>query len=130
MKSIEEIRNIFKDDRFALENGMIIDDAGENYAKCSLEIEDRHKNAMGAVMGGAIFTLADFAFGVAANNKGFGTVSINSSIAFLGAAKGERLIAEARCIKNGRTTCYYTVSVTDDRGTKVAEITVTGFNKA
>ncbi len=31
--------------------------------KCSLKIEDRHRNAMGAVMGGVYFTLADFAPG-------------------------------------------------------------------
>ena len=130
MKSIEEIRDFFKNDRFALENGMVIDEVGDNYAKCSLKLEERHQNALGCVMGGAIFTLADFAFGVAANNKGFGTVSISSSIAFLGAVKGERLIAEAKCVKNGRTTCYYTVSVTDELGTRVAEVTVTGFNKA
>jgi len=45
-------------------------------------------------------------------------------------AKGERLIAEAKCVKNGRTTCYYTISITDELGTKVAEVTTTGFNKA
>jgi len=57
-------------------------------------------------------------------------VSLSSSIAFIGAAKGERLIAEAKCVKNGKSTCCYTVSVTDELGTKVAEITTTGFNKA
>ena len=130
MKSIEEIRDLFKNDRFALENGMVIDEVGDNYAKCSLKLEERHQNALGCVMGGAIFTLADFAFGVAANKDKMGTVSVSSSIAFLGVPKGERLIAEAKCVKNGRTTCYYTVSVTDELGTKVAEVTVTGFNKA
>ena len=130
MKSIEEVRNIFKNDRFATENGMVIDEIGDLYAKCSLKIESKHRNAMGGVMGGVPFTLADFAFAVAANHEEMRTMSISSSIAFVGMAKGERLIAEARCVKNGRTTCYYTVSVTDELMNKVAEVTVTGFNKA
>jgi len=130
MKSIEEARKFFEKDRFAIENGMVIDEIGENYAKCSLTLGERHQNAIGKVMGGVIFTLADFAFGVAANNGGGRTVSLSSSIAFIGAAKGERLIAEAKCVKNGKSTCCYTVSVTDELGTKVAEITTTGFNKA
>jgi len=109
---------------------MVIDEIGDNYAKCSLKIADRHRNAMGGVMGGVPFTLADFAFAVAVNHEEMRTVSLSSNIAFVGMAKGERLIAEAKCVKNGRTTCYYTISITDELGTKVAEVTTTGFNKA
>jgi len=130
LKSIDDVRNIFKEDRFATENGMVIDEIGENYAKCSLKITDRHRNAMGGVMGGVPFTLADFAFAVAVNHEAMRTVSLSSNIAFIGMAKGDHLIAEAKCVKNGRTTCYYTISITDELGTKVAEVTTTGFNKA
>jgi len=130
LKTIEEVRSIFEKDRFATENGMVIDEIGENYAKCSLKIADRHRNAMGGVMGGVPFTLADFAFAVAVNHEEMRTVSLSSNIAFVGMAKGERLIAEAKCVKSGRTTCYYTISITDELGTKVAEITTTGFNKS
>jgi len=129
LKSIDDVRNIFKEDRFATENGMVIDEIGENYAKCSLKITDRHRNAMGGVMGGVPFTLADFAFAVAVNHEAMRTVSLSSNIAFIGMAKGDHLIAEAKCVKNGRTTCYYTISITDELGTKVAEVTTTGFNK-
>ena len=129
MKSIDDVRNIFKEDRFATENGMVIDEIGENYAKCSLKITDRHRNAMGGVMGGVPFTLADFAFAVAVNHEEMRTVSLSSNIAFIGMAKGDHLIAEAKCVKNGRTTCYYTISITDELGTKVADVTTTGFNK-
>ena len=130
MKSIEEIRALFQNDLFAIENGIVIDEVGDGSAQCSMTVEKRHQNSLGIVMGGAIFTLADFAFGVAANKDKMGTVTVSSSIAFLGTPKGHRLIAKAECVKNGRTTCYYTVSVTDELGTRVAEVTVTGFNKA
>ncbi|MBQ8296926.1 MAG: PaaI family thioesterase [Ruminococcus sp.] len=129
MKTIEEVREIFANDRFATENNAVIDEIGENYAKCSMIIEERHRNAMGAVMGGATFTLADFTFAVAANWQKMGTVAISSNIAFLGVAKGTRLIAEAEMVKNGRSTCYYRVDIEDELGNKVAAVTMTGFHK-
>ena len=130
MKNMEEIRAMFEKDRFATENGMVIDEVGERSAKCSLKIASRHMNAVGGVMGGVPFTLADFAFAVATNWENPGIVSLSSNITFLGKAKGERLIAEAKCVKNGRTTCYYQVDVTDELGNAVAAVTITGFNTA
>lgn len=130
MKNIEEVRKMFANDRFATENYAVIDEVGDDYAKCSMTLTDRHKNAMGTVMGGASFTLADFAFAVATNWKEMRTVSINSTISYLGVAKGSKLIAEAHMIKNGRTTCYYQISVRDDLGNKVAEVVTTGLHKS
>ena len=63
MSLIEEKREFFKGDRFAVDvTGIDIVDVGENYAKCRLEIDKKHLNAAGHPMGGAIYTLADFAF--------------------------------------------------------------------
>lgn len=128
--SLEEVRKIFENDRFATENGMVIDEIGDGYAKCSLLLADRHRNALGAVMGGASFTLADFAFAVASNWQKVGMVSLSSNIAYLGAAKGERLIAEAVCVKEGRSTSYFRIDVQDELGNPVAAVTTTGFRKA
>ena len=99
----------------------------EHYAKCSLKLGSRHRNAMGAVMGGVYFTLADFAFAVAANWQGTGTVSLHSDIAYLGSAKGNQLIAEAVCIKNGRSTSYYKIEVKDELGNLTAVVNTSGY---
>ena len=89
----------------------------------------KYLNAAGTVMGGAIFTLADFAFAVASNwNKPL-HVSTTSQITYLGVARGARLIAEARKVKEGRNTCYYLVEVKDDLGNEVAHVTASGFSK-
>jgi len=129
MKTLEEVRDIFEKDRFATVNGAVIDEVGEGYARCSMDITETHKNAMGAVMGGATFTLADFTFAVASNWQKMGTVALSSNVTFLGVAKGERLIAEAKVVKDGRSTCYYNVEITDELGTQVAVVTVSGFKK-
>lgn len=130
MRTLEEVRELFAKDRFATENGAVIEEIGDGYAKCSLQITDSHRNALGAVMGGASFTLADFAFAVAANWENPGVVSLHSNIAYLGVAKGEQLIAEAFCVKAGRATSYYRVDVQDELGNMVAAVTTTGFRKS
>ena len=124
----EETREYFANDRFAVEAlGAVIEKAEDGYARCSVELKPVHRNARNSVMGGAIFTLADFTFAVAANCGETGVVSLTCQISYLGSAKGTRLIAEARRVKQGRRTGYYVVKVFDDLGNAVAEVTETGF---
>ncbi len=129
MNNIEKVREMFANDRYATETGAVIDEIGDHYAKVSLIITEHHKNAVGGVMGGVYFTLADFAFAVASNWQKAGTVSINSDISFIGVPKSSKIIAETQLIKNGRSTCCYNVSVTDDIGTPVAMVKIIGFHK-
>ena len=127
MKTLDEVRKIFEGDRFATENGAVIEEIGHRSATCSLVITDSHRNAMGAVMGGTYFMLADFAFAVAANWENMGCVSLRSDISFLGAAKGSTLIAKAVCVKDGKRTACYRVDMTDDLGNLTATVTTTGY---
>lgn len=128
LERLNQVREIFKNDKFATENGAIIEEIGENSATCSLVITPTHRNAMGAVMGGVYFMLADFAFAVAANHEKMGCVSLRSDISFLGSAKGEKLFAKAKCVKNGKATVYYQIDVTDNLGSLIAVVTTTGYN--
>ena len=57
VKKLQEIRHIFENDRFATENGAVIEEIGNHSAVCSLVITDSHRNAMGAVMGGTYAVL-------------------------------------------------------------------------
>ena len=125
--TLEKVRKIFKGDRFATENGAVIEEIGDHSATCSLTITDSHRNAMGAVMGGVYFMLADFAFAVAANQEHMGCVSLHSDISFLGVAKGKKLVAKAVCVKDGKRTTCYRVDITDDLENLTATITTTGY---
>ena len=125
--TLEEAREHFKNDRFATNAGMQIDELGEDYSVCSVTLSDDHKNAYGGVMGGAIFTLADLAFAACSNNIHSLSVASQVSINYLSAPKGSRLIAKAKCIKDGRTTAVINVSVSDDTGRDVALFVGTAF---
>ena len=129
MTDLERAKAFFKNDQFAIKTtGAEILAVGDHYAKCRLILDERHMNASGRVMGGVYYTLADFAFAVAANGHSTAiSVTQQVSITFLSPSRGTRLIAEARCIKAGRATCLYAVDVTDDLGAQVAHLTVNGF---
>ena len=126
-KTIDEARAYFSGDRFATENGMTLEECDENHAVTSLALGARHRNALGGVMGGAIFTLADFAFAALTNDRERAAVAQQVSVNFLAAAKGDRLIATARYKKDGRASCVVNVDVVDDTGREIAQFVGTGF---
>ncbi len=128
--SVEEARSIFIHDRYAMvTTGIDILEVADGYARCCFTPDSRHKNARGAVMGGALFTLADFTFAVASNyNKPYGTVTNVSQISFLRAAAEGVIYAQSRLIKDGRTSCTYEIQVTDETGKLFAVVTVNGIH--
>ena len=128
MSDLEKAREFFGQDFYATKaTGIVIEEVGEHFARCSFEITRNHQNAYGGVMGGATFTLADYTFAVASNFNQPHTVSVTSQINYIGMAKGKKLIAEANCIKDGRSTCLYEINITDDLGTKIAFVTISGM---
>ncbi len=130
MTKLEQARDIFSKDRYATEaSGIVIEEVSENYAKCSMELKDIHRNAFGGVMGGAIYTLADFTFAVASNfDKERLTASLTGQASFLSMTKGSVLYAESELIKDGRQNCFYQIRVYDDLGKDIAAVVFTGVH--
>ena len=123
---LDDVVELFKNDRFATEAaGCRVVEARRGHAVCELPLADIHRNAMGGVMGGAIFTLADFALAIACNLGEEPTVSISNTIEFLAGAKGDTLIATCDVDKSGRKVGFYTVDVADDTGRHVARMVAT-----
>ena len=125
--SIEEAREFFKGDKFATNLGVYLEKLDDDSCECSLELNDGHKNAVGGVMGGVIFTLADFAFAVLSNNLHSPTVAQQVSVNYLSAPKGNKLIARAVCKKNGRSSSIINVDIVDDTGRDIVQFIGTGF---
>lgn len=134
MNELEIAKEFFMKDKYAMvTTGIDILEIGDYYAKTVLEISDKILNGVGKVMGGAIFTLADFTFAVSSNRlneKGEvieQAVTSTSSITYLNASKGTKLFAKSRLIKNGARTCCYEISITDDLGNQVAVVLTNGI---
>lgn len=129
MRTLEEIKAFLAKDAFAFDTcGISIDEIGDGTAKCSMPIQPLHLNANGVAQGGAIFTLADICFTVAANATEPMTVSHSADIHYLRPGTGSCLYAEAQRINDSRTTALYRVDVCDERGKLVAYATITGFH--
>ena len=108
------------EDKFARHCGIELLDLGAGWARTAMHIEPHHLNGAGTVHGGAIFTLADFAFAVASNSHGHLAMGISTSVAFVKAALRGTLFAEAREQSRNPRLAAYTVQITDDAGDTVA----------
>lgn len=128
MDNLTEAKEFFGKDLYATQTtGIELLAAEPGYAKCSLKIEDKHKNALGQVMGGVFFVMADYAFAIASNFKQPPTVTQTSQIVYLSPAKGTTLYAETEKIRGGKKTCFYKISIYDDTGALNAYVTTSGF---
>jgi acyl-CoA thioesterase len=92
-------------------------------------LHPHHLNGLGSVQGGAIFTLADYAFAAAANSHGTVAVAINVSITFMKAAATGTLWAEAREVSKNFKIGSYVVEVKDDQGDLVATFQGLAYRK-
>ncbi len=104
-RRIEEMKRA----RFALLCGLKTVSVAPGEAVVRMPPEEK-QNALDTIHGGAIFTLADQAFALAANAEGDIQVAINASINYVRPAKGE-LEARAKKTSEGKTTSLYEVRV-------------------
>ena len=130
MKTLAELKTYFADDYFAMKLcGISIEEASSKFCKCRMPLTDDHMNAMKVAQGGAVFTLADIAFSVAANVETSPTVSLGGQINYVRPAAGAYLVANASLVSVTRSTCLYRVEIFNDQSALVAHATFTGFRK-
>ncbi len=118
MKRVQAFFN--RADAFAGHNGMTITEVREGFARAEMVLQPYHMNGAGTVHGGALFTLADFAFAAASNSRGQLALSINSSISIFKGAREGKLIAEAREVSNSPKLGSFEVSVRNEAGDLLA----------
>ncbi|MBO5998486.1 MAG: PaaI family thioesterase [Lachnospiraceae bacterium] len=126
---LTRIRDFFAGDLYATATtGIVIVDAGEGFSLVSLDLDERHKNAAGSVMGAVYTTMADFAFAVAVNS-GMAldensplTVTLSSNAYFLASARSGKLFARAHRIKEGRQTCLYEIIISETYSEQLREL--------
>ncbi len=116
-----DIKELMKKDVFAVEAGVVLEDATPGHAVATLKIEKRHLNAYGVAQGGAIFTLADLALAAAVNAYGVLAFSMQSDIRYLESAfEGDVLTATAHETLLRKRIAQYHISVKRQDGTEVA----------
>jgi len=107
--------------------GIEVEAAGEGWVRLRVPMRDELRNAGGApVHGGVLATLVDAAVGGALGTYGTAAAggtdqaTLDLNVSFVGAARGDALLAEGRIIRRGRTIAFGETRVTDTGGNLVA----------
>ncbi len=108
-------------DPFAKFMGIRVDEARDSYARVSLTIKEDYCNADIRTHGGVLFTLADQAFAVAINSRGYMAFGLEMKINYFQATRpGDVVVAEATPIDIRKRVSLWNIEVRTDKGEKVA----------
>ncbi len=121
--SYRKIEAHIQNDAFARYLGARVDIVKPGHSRVALTVTENMTNFHGTTHGAVIFAVSDMAFAAACNSHGRVAVALNVSISFLKPSHaGDRLVAEAREIHNGRRTSLYDIRVCNaDTGDLVAK---------
>lgn len=126
---MQALKEFFKRDQFARHCGIELETVAPGHAVARMPVHPHHLNGIGTVQGGAIFTLADFAFAAASNSHGTIAVAVNVSITFMKAVSAGALIAEAREVSTNSKLGTYTVTITNEKSEIVAHFQGLAYRK-
>ena len=119
----EQIR-LFNNGDFARLLGMEVLEASDGYSRVTMDCAGK-LNHNGVAHGGAIFALADQAFGIAANCCGVSRVAVSVTIQYIAPAKKKLVAVARRVADNGPCDTYCVMVHEGDR--PVAEFTGVAF---
>lgn len=115
-------------DPFLAHLGVTCLDGGPGRAAVALTLRDEHINFFGTCHGGVIFTLADTAFGLAANSHGVIAAGVDAHITYHASSKvGDTVTATAVEVSRSRKLAVYRVDVTRGDGTLLSAFTGTVY---
>lgn len=126
---IKGLEQMLLNDRFASHNEIHLVSIGMGEAIAEMSVSEKHLNGVNIIQGGALFTLADFAFAAASNSYGRIAVASNASITFFKGVSSGKLTAFAKEMNRGKTLSHYSVDILDESGIKIAYFTGTAFLK-
>jgi len=104
--------------------GLVTEALGEGTARLWMPLPKHFTNSLGTAHGGVIMSLLDVALCTAARTlhpESTGVVTIDLSTSFVGGGKGDRLIAEARVLKDGRSMTFVEGEAKNADGSLVAK---------
>jgi len=104
--------------------GLVTEALGEGTARLSMALPEHFTNSLGTAHGGVIMSLLDVALCTAARTlhpDSLGVVTIDMSTSFIGGGSGDRLVAEARVLRDGRSMTFVEGEARNADGSLVAK---------
>lgn len=116
-----ELIDRFEADAYADHLAMTLAEVRPGYARAEMEAAEELTSFHGFIQGGALISLADYAFAAASNSHGTSAVALTITFTFVGRVRpGRRIVAEATEEKLGRRTGLYRLEVRTDDGGLIA----------
>jgi uncharacterized protein (TIGR00369 family) len=129
---LESLQRLRAKDRammpYGLTLGFTVESLASGEAVVSMPCLQHVHNVFGYTHGGATFSIADTAIGLAhlaAIEEGQTATTVESRITYMRPALSGLLRATARTVKQGRNLSFYECDVTDDTGRLVARVSAT-----
>ena len=100
--------------RFIHHVGIKVDEVAPGLSRCSLPIEDHHRNSTGVAHGGVLFTLADTAMGAALYSsleKGEIAATIEIKIGYFKPVFDGTLVCNATVVNKGKSIASLEASI-------------------
>jgi uncharacterized protein (TIGR00369 family) len=109
---------------FVAHLGLVTEALGEGTARLAMALPKHFTNSLGTAHGGVILSLLDVALCTAARTlhpDSTGVVTIDLSASFVGGGKGEKLVAEARVLRDTRNMTFVEAEAKNADGSLVAK---------
>jgi uncharacterized protein (TIGR00369 family) len=126
--NLEFAREYQKKIPFVAHLKILTEELADGRARLSLPVEKHLTNSIGTVHGGVIMSLLDVALCTAARTlhpESIGVITIDMSTSFIGGGGGEKLFAEARVLKDGRSMSFVEAEARNEDGSLVAKAIAT-----
>lgn len=109
---------------FVTHLGLVTESLGQGTARLSMPLPEHFTNSLGTAHGGVIMSLLDVALCTAARTlhpDSMGVITIDMSTSFIGGGSGDRLIAEARVLRDARSMTFVEAEAKNADGSLVAK---------
>ena len=115
------VKHMLHTDAFSQWLGVEVVEVKEGYSKIKMKVRKEMMNGLNVIHGGIAFSLADSAFAFACNSRNNLSLALETSISFLKPVFiDDELTAEAREIRNGKSTGVYMVDISNQHNQLIA----------
>jgi acyl-CoA thioesterase len=129
-ETFEAIRRRVEEEPYAKKMDLRLLEVDHGRALVEMKFTEEMENIFGMAHGGAIFSLIDEAFEVAANSYGTVSVALSMTVNYVSSPKkGETLRAEAREVNRSKRVGTYEIRVATEGGDLIAVCQALAYRK-
>jgi len=130
MDEIKKLKDLAEKERFRKFLGIEIVKVEKGYSKVKLKITENMTNIYSFTHGGVVFALADEAFELACNSRGYIEYGLNVNISYVKASNvGDTIFAEAKFVSESKKIAIYHIRIFNEKDETLATCQAMAYKK-